>query len=157
MIKSDVESLRPGATGPSQIESSNNFTTMWYQALQSDTARLILTSVIIVILNVFEGEKSKNVHRLDKKMRGHSNVTMCEWLINSFFASVIGWFAFSGPWRWKEIKKDGSIYPRRNATLLTELILRINHLRISFKTYFIILYLFYIIQKTSKNCHCIHS
>lgn len=33
-------------------------------------------------------------------MRGHSNVTMCEWLINSFITFfVIGWFTFSGPWR----------------------------------------------------------
>lgn len=71
---------------PSQIESSYNFATMWYHPLQCDTVRFILTSVIIVNWNVFEGEKGpRNVHKEDKKMRGHSNVTMCEWLINSFF------------------------------------------------------------------------
>lgn len=31
------------------------------------------------------GKRPRNVHGEDKKMRGHSNVTMCEWLINSFF------------------------------------------------------------------------
>lgn len=45
-------------------------------------------------------KRLKNVHWEDKKMRGHSNVTMCEWLINSFITFfVIGWFTFSGPWR----------------------------------------------------------
>lgn len=72
------------------------------------------------------GKGPRNVHREDKKMRGHSNVTMCEWLINLFSTFAIGWFTLSGPWRLSniQIKEDVSTYLRGTPTLLSEFILK---------------------------------
>lgn len=71
--------------GLSLIESSYNFTTMISPTLvRYCEIYLDISSNSLFEKNLREGGP-RNVHRGDKKMRGHSNVTMCEWLINSFF------------------------------------------------------------------------
>ena len=91
--KIQCERPKPEAMGPSQIESSYNFTTMWYQPLQCDTVRFILTSVIIVNLNVFERQEM-----CMEKIRKWEDTVM-SWCVNGWLIHsslfVIGWFIFS--------------------------------------------------------------
>lgn len=116
--------------GPSQIESGYNFTTMWYHPLQCDTVGSILASVIIVNLNIFNGGEGRwemwKCGKEDKKMRGRSNVTMCEWLINSFFS-----FCDLQPLKtetcWYSKKGSVSLYLRGTTTLLLKFIWKENY------------------------------
>lgn len=70
--------------------------------------------------NLREGG-ARNVHREDKKMRGHSNVTMCEWLINSFFTFLrLGDLHLVGPEGEDadiQIQEDVSVCLRGTTTL----------------------------------------
>lgn len=68
------------------------------------------------------------MHREDKKMRGHSNVTMCEWLINSFFTFLrLGDLHLVGPEGEDadiQIQEDDSVCLRGTTTLFLEFIFK---------------------------------
>lgn len=72
------------------------------------------------------GGAVRNVEKEDKKMRGRSNVTMCEWLINSFFS-----FCDLQPLKtetcWYSKKGSVSLYLRGTTTLLLKLIWKENY------------------------------
>lgn len=80
------------------------------------------------------------MHREDKEMRGHSNVTMCEWLINSFFTfcnwTILNSAGPEGTDADIQMKRDATMYLRRITTLLLEFILRWNSFKMCFQAHF---------------------